>query len=59
MTEQEYVEHLHHLQHATGLLELREKTNNTMRRAVNWMDPNTWLVFMHVWSTVLDSTSPR
>jgi hypothetical protein len=44
MTEKEYVEHLHHLQCARGLLELREKTNNTMHRAVKWTDPNMWPV---------------
>jgi hypothetical protein len=48
MTEQEYVEHLHHLQHARGLLELCEKTNNTLRRVVNWTDPNTWPWHKHV-----------
>jgi hypothetical protein len=35
MTEQEYVEHLYYLQPVRGLLELCEKTQDTMRGAVN------------------------
>jgi hypothetical protein len=39
ITEQEYVEHLYHLQQARGLLELHDKTQDTMHGAVKWMEP--------------------
>jgi hypothetical protein len=48
MTEQEYVEHLYHLQHTRGLLGFCEKTQDTMRGAVKWTDPYTWPVHKQV-----------
>jgi hypothetical protein len=39
MTEQEYVENLYNLQQARGLLELCEKTQDTMHGAVKWTNP--------------------
>jgi hypothetical protein len=59
MTEQEYVEYLYHLQHARGLLELCEKTQDTMRRAVKWTDPYTWPVRKQVDKYVTGQYEPK
>jgi hypothetical protein len=59
MTEQEYVEHLYLFQQARGLLELREKTQDTRRGAVKWMDPYMWPVHKQVNKYVTGKTSPR
>jgi hypothetical protein len=59
ITEQEYVEHLYHLQQARGLLELREKTQDTMRGAVKWTDPYTWPVRKQVDKYVTGQYEPK
>jgi hypothetical protein len=48
MAEQEYVEHLYHLQQARGLLEIFEKTQDTMRGVVKRTDPYNWPVHKQV-----------
>jgi hypothetical protein len=59
MTEQEHVEHLHHLQHARVLLELREKTQDTMRGVVKWIDPYTGPVCKEVNKYVIGQYEPK
>jgi hypothetical protein len=59
MTEQEYIEHLYHLQQARGLLEHREKTQDTMRGAVKWTDPYMWPVRKQVNKYVTGQYEPQ
>jgi hypothetical protein len=44
MTEQEYVEHLHHLQHARVGWKLHEKTNNTVKFSIKRRENNALYV---------------
>jgi hypothetical protein len=59
MSEQEYVEHLYHLQQARGLLELREKTQDTMCGAVKGMNPYMWPVRRQVDKYVTGQYEPK